>query len=175
MSPPRLVRPDPGLGAAHLVSPPASDKTPGGSFPLTEKAALLDGPPQTRGAPRLVRCCACTAARQKPTAVHTRNTHSAIWPFGYHTPLRWSIAPNCSGFTDGDWIREFVVSGVQFVIRYSGPHTQLTALTSGGAEEPNSLRGLSLVCHCGEDEKTRRNCVLLEVRGWLVHGHMFGS
>lgn len=37
------------------VSPPASDQTPGGSFPLTKKAALLGSLLQTREALQLVR------------------------------------------------------------------------------------------------------------------------
>ncbi|KAI3354828.1 hypothetical protein L3Q82_004635 [Scortum barcoo] len=45
-----------GSGVGSLpVSPPASDQTPGGSFPLTKKAALLGSLLQTREALQLVR------------------------------------------------------------------------------------------------------------------------
>lgn len=45
-----------GSGVGSLpVSPPASEQTPGGSFPLTKKAALLGSLLQTREALQLVR------------------------------------------------------------------------------------------------------------------------
>lgn len=57
-----------GSGVGSLpVSPPASDQTPGGSFPLTKKAALLGSVLQTREALQLVR----SPVRQQQTQTQT--------------------------------------------------------------------------------------------------------
>ena len=89
-----------GSGVGSLpVSPPASDQTPGGSFPLTKKAALLLRLPQTREAPQLLR----SPVRRQHHADNSTESCAgisalfirAIWITSTSTPSAVHPAPSC--------------------------------------------------------------------------------
>ena len=100
------------------VSPPASDQTPGGSFPLTKKAALLGSLLQTREALQLVR----SPVRRTHTDNSTERRRSCLYagikryylfvPFWITT---YTVTPSAVYtrryfVTNGDRILELVVS-----------------------------------------------------------------
>lgn len=108
-----------------LVSPPASDQTPGGSFPLTKKAALLGSLLQTREALQLVRSPVrrthADNSTEEPSICGDKAPCSFV-PFGLPTLLSTSAVlppPTLIFATDGDRIRELVVSkkGTEWRVR----------------------------------------------------------